>query len=155
VTDLTEEFLQYRECARIVWNVFLRVCPDGETSFVYLETELFKAMVVENYTAYHGRDTLGEYDYERCFRIVPATGKKTVPILVSKETASTVVWVPSEWAGDADVRYRSLFDFAPFDGCFRDFKMVEGVVLESRDPTLSRGQRILVEVDKVRFYDES
>lgn len=54
MTDLTEEFLQYRECARIVWTVFLRVCPDGETSFVYLETELFKAMVVENYTAYHG-----------------------------------------------------------------------------------------------------
>jgi hypothetical protein len=156
VAELTEEFLQYRECARVVWNLFLRVCPDGESSFFDLEIELFKAMVVDYYAKYHEREKLGEYDYEKFLRIVPATENKAVPVLVSqKHPEGGILWIPAEWGGASDVRYRKLFDFAPFDGLYRDFRYVEGIVIESRDPTFSRGQRILVEPDEVRFYDES
>jgi hypothetical protein len=150
--DITEPFRQFRECARIVWNAFLRTYPDGEHGFSSIEHELFNAMVYGQMEKYESERIECGHQYAPGIMIVP---EPDAHALVGSEDESRVEWTPVVLDRKIKLCYAALFDFDTLTGSYRDFRYVEAVIVASDHYTLTLGQRVLVEAHKVRAYDVS
>jgi hypothetical protein len=140
-----------------VWNAFIRLYSDGERAFCAIDDALAQAMLLSQLKTYEEPHVLGRLEYYANIAIAAsANGNGVLPILRASERADAYVWTQDSWsAAAADVRYRSLFDFEPFSGRWREFRYVEGIVVGAAAPRFSIGQRLLFESDKVRLLDLS
>jgi hypothetical protein len=54
-----------------------------------------------------------------------------------------------------ELRFRSLFDFEPFGGVYRDFRYAECIVVRLHHKSAVAGQRLLLDAVDVRVVDVS
>jgi hypothetical protein len=154
-TDLTLAFRTYRECARLVWNTFLRLCPDGEHGFNFVDAELVDAMLISQVERYEDAREIGGYEYYDRLQVLPQ-GVAPLDVLCGHLVDGSFDWRREAWSPDrASLRYRSLFDWVTLDGEWRDFRYVEAIVVSSGEPPFERGRRVLLESDTIRIIDTS
>ena len=154
--DLTEEYLLYRECARTVWNGFVRTCFDSEHNFKDINRELFMGILYAEVEKYIELTKIKGGGYYSALRILPKDNDQAFDILCYFEEDDRVRWIAQKWDGErVDLRWSDLFDWGQIDGEFREFEYVEAIVVESSDPAFSVEQKVLIPATKVRVFDVS
>lgn len=153
---LTEEFMNYRECLRVTWNMFLRQIDDGEYEFSDVDRALFSALVLSQCEGPGEPQRLGNEKYYDFLEVRATEDYSELRILSSRDTESARIWTERKIPDrDVDLRYWSIFDFVTFDGCFRDFRYIYTVVVDSRVSDIVAGEALLLEVYQVEIIDHS
>lgn len=153
--DLTPAFRSYRECARLVWNMFLREYGDGERDFEPIDTALLEGMLLSQLQCYREPKKLSGRIYYGSLKLLPVVNAG-VKVLCGQEFESTFHWTPELWIQEAaSLHFSSLFDFVTFSGNWREFRYVEALVTSTSISSFEVGRRILVEVDAICVIDDS
>ena len=154
--DLTNEYLLYRECARVVWNGFVRERFDSARNFMEINCQLFMGMLYSEIEKYIELKKIKGGGYYPALRLLPKADGQSVDVLCGVKEDGYVQWSAQKWDGDrVDLRWSDLFDWGQVDGEYREFEYVEAIVVQSDDPTFSLEQKVLIPATKVRVFDVS
>jgi hypothetical protein len=151
MSDVTESFLRYRECARMVWNLFLREDADADTivAFDSIREQLFAEIVLGE---------IGLADYRRkalepihLLEVSPAL-PETAIMVQRAGGGDTRYWDdPTTFvsSGSAKFVYVDCFDWDQF--AYRDFRFVMVDIVHWNAKPELRGRRALLNVDQVKI----
>lgn len=152
--NLTEEFMNYRECLRMTWNMFLRQSDDGEYEFSDVDSALFSALVLSQCERPGEPQRYGVERYYDFLEIQATEDYSELQVLSSHRAEGARIWTERKISDrDVDLRYWSVFDFVTFDGCFRDFRYIYAVVVGSKISDIPVGEALLLEVYQVEIID--
>jgi hypothetical protein len=156
VNNLTEQLMLYRECARVVWNLFLRNYDDGEHEFGDVDGALFSAMIESQCQQTAEPITIRGETFYAHLRLSPRRGLETLLVLQYQNEDNRRVWGEKRVnASTLDIRFSRLFDFDTVNGSFRDFRYVYAVVVRSDVIDVPIGSPLLIETDSLDLFDTS
>lgn len=159
LTDVTESLLSYRECARTVWNTYLRPNVRLESRFDYVTEFENICMLLFSSIVLRGIGLPQDAEAPRLiYRTEPLgflrveTATADVPALVNRELIPSGYWdypIETLRSVDADLRYIDYYDF---DACgVRDFAYVRcRIVAALRLPEVA-GRDVLLPAHGVRI----
>jgi hypothetical protein len=152
--SIDEQFDEYRDCLRIIWNLSLRHRLKGVVSLQDVSETLFGALVLddlENSGVAH--TTKSEEGYYPGVGIV--VNSDAPDLLFGVDNESGTRWeasgLPNFKGAGLDIRYVGLWDFTDFDK-YRDFEYVEGYVLETNGSRVP-SRRIVLRRSDSRILD--
>lgn len=151
--DLDRFMLDYRECARHVWNAYFRLVEDGWHEFINVEFALFEGLVLGR-AGLRGNDVRSADGLVlgiRVIPLIPPIGHLDVFHVATPTPASgTAQWKEGALGpGTADLRFCGFFDWAN-DNDPKDFRFVRVRVLSSEQPEFS-GNDLLIAYEHSRF----
>jgi|SRR5580704_7084041 hypothetical protein len=149
-TDLTKQFLTYREAARLIWNAFLRGdSTDAEDFFPEIDQALFNAIVEAHVDRDFVRLQTGSTSY--CRDLEVKSPERSVLMISRKPDCNEWKEIPKP---RARLRYGELFDF-DYVSEHRDFEYLQCVIVDGeREPTAVPGDNVLLiraRTAKLRF----
>ena len=156
--DLTEFYISYRECVRLVWNSFCKDLVDAEGLFKDVENELFLGMLYTITDEYVREKVIGDKVYYPAIRVIQTQEGSLAELFCCQEDSDNkeIFWKPHVWQGvSVDFRWKRLFDWQTRSGEHREFEYVEAIVVRSDEPIFAIGQRVLIPASKVQIVDVS
>lgn len=124
--DLTKDFYTYREAVRLIWNTFLRDCPDPEPDLPDIDRAMFHAIIVGRVNVDLRKWSAGKDPY------LPDLEVKSPEKKVLKLTRQSGfdVWAEEPKPHSISLRFVGLFDFA-WTEANRDFEYLQCVIVRN------------------------
>ena len=114
---LNDEFDEFRDCLRLVWNYALRRRPNAENSYADVSPALLKALVLESLQ--NPEDERAERTSDDC---IPALGvaiaQEAPDVMLPRETDSEIIWErvdPASVPAGTLFHYVDVFDFTDLE----------------------------------------
>lgn len=147
--DLNERVADFRECARLVWNMF--VMPNVDEAwdpFDGLERELFRVLVLNDLPTDES-----EPDVFRRVRVSIGPQDWSGDVLYTSSLAQRELrWTAITFTGENDgitCRFRRFFDWESSE--LRDFAYAEAVIVESAREDLKVGGGLLIPASRAQY----
>ena len=164
MTDITDRFNAFRECARHLWNSHLATVASSDRwavrdAFDDICAILFRTMVVGSLADGHEHELfscplpgrVAERPHLDWLHVVPA-GSPTIPVMINRDPClASGYWdhPTSRLPDRTELRFVSCFDFDELG--FRDFKYLLVRIVTSTLPEIV-GRVALVEWEHVRVF---
>lgn len=149
--EITEILLNYRECARHVWNTYYRCIEDGWHRFIDAEDELFTSLVLDEF--YPALDYPEKVSKSmRTFKVVPIIPPLHLEILWTVTGDETVhKWKELKLKDNAiELRYFDFFDWE--ETGYRDYKYIRCKVADFGNYSELKDADVLIEVEHLKVF---
>lgn len=163
--SLNEQFDEYRDCLRVIWNLALRHRSNGTVAFPDVSQALLDALVLDELAnatpANTARTSVTEpIGFGSVSGYIPALGvvikNAAHPVLQPIKNENTITWNLVDIEGNSGgniLHYVDVFDFKNADEVF-DFEYVKGVSSMHFD-CIKKGDLILLRRSDVDIVDLS
>lgn len=154
MTDITEILMQYRECARSVYNKYFKDWGDGSHDFQDVNRELFTALVLSRLSKW--RKEFAWREPAEFIRVRYNVFEKGLDVdRLTTKHGNMNKW--SLWTlkdSSAELAFVSFFDWSnPSD--YQDYQLVECHVTGANSSNgLSMGERLLIDIRYVKFEED-
>lgn len=154
--NVDEQFDEYRDCVRLIWNFCLRHRRMGLVSFDDVSRALLGALVFDDLK--HATDQNTTITPEGYYPALGVAIRSKFPeILFAKEDGSGLAWGRLDLASapdwSIDIRFMEMWDFRDIDG-LRDFDYVKCYLLTPL-ANLPGGTTILIRRSDATLLDRS
>ncbi len=149
--DCTDCFMAYRECVRHVWNTYYRVCPEGESDFIFIERQMLHDLLFSRVENREFKAGPGGY-YDELVVTFDRAPKGTSILVLDRDVSPGMnTWKSATIDAELDLRYIGMFDFwwPPHGG--RDFRFVRARVLGAKERPEIVGTDVLIESLDIRI----